>query len=110
MQQSPTMAMLKSATNKLRKKPPKKSTEEECLDRVRDNIKYEQLIEKTMDAQKKAQAAVDRTLPSLQKAMRRRQRKWTQFLLFLLLFLSADRTARDASCHSGRTRCTRRPF
>lgn len=66
--------IFKSATGKFRKKGPKKSPEEEYLGRVRENITYEQLIERTMNTQKEAQTAIDQTLPVLQRAMNRRQR------------------------------------
>lgn len=70
--------MFKSATygNRLRKKPPKKTPEDEYLDRVRENIKYEQLIQSAMETQRQAQAVVDGTFPALEKAMKRRQCKW----------------------------------
>lgn len=84
--------IFKSATGKFRKKGPKKSPEEEYLGRVRENITYEQLIERTMNTQKEAQTAIDQTLPVLQRAMKRRQRTYATYYaavcLVVILFLS----------------------
>lgn len=66
--------LFKSATTKFHRLGGRNSPEDGYLDRVRENIKYEQLIQRTMEAQKRAQAAIDRTFPLLQKAMNRRQR------------------------------------
>lgn len=69
--------MLKSVTtNRFRKKEkaPKKRAEEEYTDQEWENVYYEQLLQRTMEAQKRVQTAIDRTFPLLQKATKRRIR------------------------------------
>lgn len=70
--------LFKSATTKLHSLGggSRGSHDDEYLERVRDNIQYEQLIQRTMEAQRRAQAAVDGAFPSLQKAVKKRQRMY----------------------------------